>query len=112
MTLALGIGFLLSQSTHYRGRWQQRLRQFIQMLLSSKVITRLLLAVMIIGLVMTRSRMGNTAFFVSLMVAGGLALLLIKNKSTSTTILLSSLLIIDVTIAYIAHWVDSGKNRR
>jgi O-antigen ligase len=111
MTLALGIGFLLSQSTHYRGRWQQRLRQFIQMLLSSKVIMRLLLAVMVIGLVMTRSRMGNTAFFVSLMVAGGLALLMIKNKSTSTTILLSSLLIIDVAIVGTFFGVDKVAER-
>ncbi|MBL4799505.1 MAG: O-antigen ligase family protein [Oleispira sp.] len=111
MTLALGIGFLLSQTTRYRGRWQQRLRQFIQMLLSSKVIMRLLLAVMVIGLVMTRSRMGNTAFFASLMIAGGLALLLMKNKSVSTTILLSSLLIIDVAIVGTFFGVDKVAER-
>ncbi len=111
MTLALGIGFLLSQSTHYRGRWQQRLRQFIQMLLSPKVIMRLLLAVMVIGLVMTRSRMGNTAFFASLMIAGGLALLLMKHKSASTTILLSSLLIIDVAIVGTFFGVDKVAER-
>lgn len=98
MTLAIGIGFLLASSTRYSGDWQQRLRQFIEMLLSPKVIMRLILAIMVIGLVMSRSRMGNTAFFASLMIAGGLALLLMKNKSTSTTILLSSLLIIDIAI--------------
>jgi O-antigen ligase len=98
MSLALGIGFLLASSTRYSGNWQQKLRQFIEVLLSPKIIMRLLLAVMVIGLVMTRSRMGNTAFFVSLMVAGGLALLLMKNKSASTTILLASLLIIDIAI--------------
>ena len=98
MTLALGIGFLLASSTRYSGDWQQRLRQFIEMLLSPKVIMRLTLAIMVIGLVMTRSRMGNTAFFASLMITGGLALLLMKNKSRSTTILLSSLLIIDIAI--------------
>lgn len=98
MSLALGIGFLLASSTKYSGDWQQRLRQFIEVLLSPKVVMRLLLAVMVIGLVMTRSRMGNTAFFASLMITGGLALLLMKNKSASTTILLSSLLIIDIAI--------------
>lgn len=98
MSLAIGIGFLLASSTRYSGDWQQKLRQFIEMLLSPKVVMRLLLAVMVIGLVMSRSRMGNTAFFASLMLAGGLALLLMKNKSTSTTILLSSLLIIDIAI--------------
>ena len=98
MTLALGIGFLLASSTHYSGNWQQRMRQFIEMLLSPKVIMRLTLAIMVIGLVMTRSRMGNTAFFASLMLTGGLALLLMRNKSQSTTILLASLLIIDIAI--------------
>lgn len=98
MSLALGIGFLLSQSTRYRGNWRQRLRQGIDMLLSPKVAMRLLLAVMVIALVLSRSRMGNTAFFASLMIAGGLALLLMKNKSRSTTILLSSLLVIDIAI--------------
>jgi O-antigen ligase len=98
MSLALGIGFLLASSTRYSGNWQQKLRQLIEVLLSPKIIMRLLLAVMVIGLVMTRSRMGNTAFFASLMIAGGLALLLMKNKSASTTILLASLLIIDIAI--------------
>jgi len=98
MSLALGIGFLLASATRYSGNWQQKIRQFIEVLLSPKVIMRLLLAVMVIGLVMSRSRMGNTAFFASLMITGGLALLLMKNKSASTTVLLSSLLIIDVAI--------------
>ena len=98
MSLALGIGLLLASSTRYSGNWQQKLRQLIEVLLSPKVIMRLLLAVMVIGLVMTRSRMGNTAFFASLMMTGLLALLLMKNKSASTTILLSSLLIIDIAI--------------
>jgi O-antigen ligase len=98
LSLALGIGFLLAQSTRYSGSLRQRLRQLVAMLLSDKVLLRLLLAVMVIALVLSRSRMGNTAFFASLMIAGGLALLLMKNKSRSTTILLSSLLIIDIAI--------------
>ena len=98
MSLALGIGFLLSQSARYRGSWRQRLRQTIDTILSPKVIMRLLLAVMVIALVLTRSRMGNTAFFASLMITGALALLLMKNRSRATTVLLTSLLVIDVAI--------------
>lgn len=98
MSLALGIGFLLSQSARYRGSWRQRLRQTIDTILSPKVIMRLLLAVMVIALVLTRSRMGNTAFFASLMITGGLALVLMKNRSRATTVLLTSLLVIDVAI--------------
>mgnify|MGYP000011705482 FL=1 len=111
MSLALGIGFLLASSTRYYGDWQQRLRQFIEMLLSPKVIMRLTLAIMVIGLVMTRSRMGNSAFFASLMIAGGLALLLMKNKSRSTTILLSSLLIIDIAIVGMFFGVEKVAER-
>jgi O-antigen ligase len=111
MALALGIGFLLASSTRYYGDWQQRLRQFIEMLLSPKVIMRLTLAIMVIGLVMTRSRMGNSAFFASLMIAGGLALLLMKNKSRSTTILLSSLLIIDIAIVGMFFGVEKVAER-
>ena len=111
MALALGIGFLLASSTRYYGDWQQRLRQFIEMLLSPKVIMRLILAIMVIGLVMTRSRMGNSAFFASLMIAGGLALLLMKNKSRSTTILLSSLLIIDIAIVGMFFGVEKVAER-
>lgn len=111
MSLALGIGYLLASSTRYRGNWQQRLRQFIEVLLSPKVIMRLTLAIMVIGLVMSRSRMGNTAFFASLMITGGLALLLMKNKSRSTTILLSSLLIIDIAIVGMFFGVEKVADR-
>ena len=98
IALALGIGMLIAQATQYHGSWRERARQFIIMLLSNKVILRLLLAVMVIALVMTRSRMGNTAFFASMSIAGLLALILMKHKTRSTTILLSSLMIIDIAI--------------
>lgn len=98
LALALGIGFLLAQSAEYRGSWRQRLRQLAATFLSNKVLMRLLLAVMVIALVLTRSRMGNTAFFVSLLITGALALVLMRNKSRSTTILLASLLVIDIAI--------------
>jgi len=111
MALALGIGVLLAQSAHYSGSLRQRLRQLITTLLSDKVILRLLLAVMVIALVLTRSRMGNTAFFASLMVAGGLALLLMRNKTRSTTILLSSLLVIDIAIVGTFFGVDKVAER-
>lgn len=98
MVLALGIGVLIAQSADYRGNFRQRLRQFVRMLLSPKVIVRLLLAMMVIALVMSRSRMGNTAFFASMMITGALALVLMRHKTMSTTILLGSLLVIDITI--------------
>ncbi len=98
ISLAIGIGFLLTQGQSLKGNWRQKLRQGIETLLSPKIIMRLLLAIMVIALVLSRSRMGNTAFFASLLITGALTLLLMKNKSRSTVILLSSLLIIDIAI--------------
>ena len=98
LAIALGVGLLLAQTTDYKGSLRQRLRQLVRMLLSSKVLLRLLLAILVIALVLTRSRMGNTAFFASLMVTGGIALFMMRNKTKSTTILLGSLLVIDIAI--------------
>lgn len=99
MCIAIGVGCLLAQGGKQAiGNWRQKLRHTIEVLLSPKIIMRLLLAVMVIALVLSRSRMGNSAFFASLLITGALALLLMKNKSRSTTILLGSLLIIDISI--------------
>jgi O-antigen ligase len=111
MSLAVGIGLLLAKPTIYRGDFRHKLRTLIRVVLSNKVILRLLLAVLVIALVLTRSRMGNTAFFASLMIAGALALLLMRNKTTATTILLGSLLVIDITIVGAFFGVDKVAER-
>lgn len=111
LSVALGVGMLLGQPTRYYGSFRQRLRQLISVMLSSKIILRLLLAVMVIALVLTRSRMGNTAFFASLMIAGALALLLMRNKTTATTVLLTSLLVIDIAIVGTFFGVDKVAER-
>jgi O-antigen ligase len=111
LSLALGIGLLLGQPASYSGSLRQRARQVVKMLLSTKVILRLLLAVLVIALVLSRSRMGNSAFFASLLIAGGLALLLMRNKTTATTVLLSSLLIIDIAIVGAFFGVDKVAER-
>ncbi len=112
MCLAIGIGSLLAQGgKRAAGDWRQKLRQGIEQLLSSKIIMRLLLAIMVISLVLSRSRMGNSAFFASLLITGALALLLMKNKSRSTTILLGSLLIIDIAIVGTFFGVDKVAQR-
>lgn len=111
LSLALGIGLLLAEPTRYFGSVRQRLRQLIEVMLSKKLILRLLLAIMVIALVLTRSRMGNTAFFASLMVAGALALVLMRNKTTATTVLLGSLLVIDIAIVGTFFGVDKVAQR-
>jgi O-antigen ligase len=99
ITLALGIGLMIGalQETGRRS-WRQFVRDTAQLLLSPKAPLRLFLVVMVIALVMTRSRMGNTAFFSSLLIAGAVALLLSRHATRSTVILIASLIAIDIFI--------------
>jgi len=74
LNLAIGIGLLLSSMSEQGSRsWRERIRGWAQSLLSRKVRIRIYLAIMVITLVLTHSRMGNTAFFSSMTIAGVLA---------------------------------------
>lgn len=112
MTIAIGIGLLLASWTSGETirTWRQRVRSLANLMLSAKLLLRLMLAIMVIALVLTRSRMGNTAFFSSMLIAGFLSLLMFrvqtgsiremfsKHETRSTVILLSSLMVIDLFI--------------
>jgi hypothetical protein len=97
MTLSLGIGLLIANLVQGNTRtWRQRLRQWTNTLLGEKARVRLYLALMVIGLILTHSRMGNTAFFSAMLVSGGLGLFLFRRSSKGVIVLFSSLLIIDL----------------
>jgi putative inorganic carbon (HCO3(-)) transporter len=108
ITLALGIGLMVG-SLHDTGRrsWRQFWRDMAALLLSPRAPLRLFLVTMVIALVMTRSRMGNTAFFASLLIAGGVALALSRHATRSTVILIASLIAIDLFI--IGSWFGVEK---
>lgn len=109
MALALGIGLLMADLGGDAAlNWRQRIRNFIKLLLSKKIRLRVYLAIMVIGLVLTRSRMGNTAFFSSLLFAGAVWLLLSYHRpKRSTIILLVSLLAVDLII--VGQWFGIDK---
>ncbi len=95
--LSLGLGMMIATLKSTRsGNWRNRLRRWMTALLSTKALLRLSLIIMVIALVLTHSRMGNSSFFAAMMITGALALLLGRRASRSTIILLSSLLVIDV----------------
>ena len=52
------------------GSWKRFVSNVIEWILSPKMILRLALCILVIALTTTHSRMGNTAFFSSLLVAG------------------------------------------
>lgn len=99
ITLAIGIGVMMGalQETGRR-TWRQFLRDTAQLVLSFKAPLRIFLIVMVVALVMTRSRMGNTAFFSSLLIAGTVALILSRHATRSTVVLIASLIVIDIFV--------------
>lgn len=94
MTLACGIGLLLALRDGRPINW----RAMIELIAGPKARIRLALAIMVIGLVMTHSRMGNTAFFSSLLIVGGIFVLLNKRHRLRNGLILASLILIDVLI--------------
>jgi O-antigen ligase len=99
MCLSLGLGLLIGSLTGEASRgWRQFLRNIVAWILSPKMLLRLALVVMVIALVLTHSRMGNTSFFVSLLVAGAIALLLAKRATRSMVVLIASLIVIDIFV--------------
>ncbi|HSC00883.1 MAG TPA: O-antigen ligase family protein, partial [Burkholderiaceae bacterium] len=99
ISLAIGIGLMIAQLEDRPGRnWRDFFRDTLALLISRKAVLRLVLVIMVIALVMTRSRMGNTAFFSSLLVAGVLALALSRHAPRGTVLLIGSLIVIDIVI--------------
>ena len=108
LNLAIGIGLLLASMSEVGSRsWRERVRSWAQTLLSRKVRLRIYLAIMVITLVLTHSRMGNTAFFASMTIAGIIALVLMKRSPRPVVILLTSLVIIDIFI--VSQWFGLGR---
>lgn len=108
MNLAIGIGMLLAQlHRHPAGSWNEFMRRTIDIVLSSKFRLRLYLAIMVVGLVLTRSRMGNTAFFSSLLLCGVVGLFLQQRLTRNAVIFFVSLLLIDVYI--VGNWFGVDK---
>jgi len=108
MTLAVGIGLLISMlSSQHFSNWRQRVRHYSQTILGPKARLRFVLIILCITLVMTHSRMGNTAFFVSLMISGAIFIFLSRHASKSVIIFLTSLIIIDIVI--IGSWFGFSK---
>lgn len=111
MTLPIGIGLLLGSrkvSHRVRQHWRGILTYILQILLSPVAILRCLLVVMVIGLLMTHSRMGNAAFFHALLIASVIALASARQfrRPGFVAVVIS---IIAVDIALLGTWFDLGK---
>ncbi len=109
MGIAVGIGVLIAglgkdEVLRTARHWY---RKIVRLLLSKKAQLRVYIALCTIALVLTHSRMGNTAFFVSLTIAALLALKLTRHARKTMLFLVVSIIVIDVLI--VSAWFGLDK---
>ncbi|VVP27573.1 hypothetical protein PS900_04183 [Pseudomonas fluorescens] len=107
MTLACGIGLLLALRDNRPFSWLN----LLELLMGSKARLRLALVVMVIALVMTHSRMGNSAFFISLLLVGGIFVLLEKQHRLRNTLILASIILVDMLVISQYFGLEKLKDR-
>lgn len=107
LTLACGIGLLMALRDGRPFRW----RNVLELLMGPKARLRLALVVMVIALVMTHSRMGNAAFFVALTAVGALFVLIDKQHRLRNSLILTSLVLIDVLVISQYFGLEKLKDR-
>lgn len=109
MSIAMGLGILIAglgkeEVLRTTRQWS---RKIVQLLLSKKAQLRVYIALCTIALVLTHSRMGNTAFFVSLTLTALLALKLTLHARKMMFVLVVSVIVIDVLI--VSAWFGLDK---
>lgn len=107
MTLACGLGLLMALRDGRPFSW----RRLPELLIGPKMRIRLALAIMVIALVMSHSRMGNSAFFTSLLLLGGLFTLVHRQHRWRNALILVSLLLIDLLIISQFFGLDKLQDR-
>lgn len=104
--LSLGVGWILGSLTGEGGRAVQakaRLVALLKFMLSGRMVLRLLLVVMVIALVLTRSRMGNGAFLAGLVAVAVMVWWRLPALRRMVAVVVISLLVVDVLV--IGQWV-------
>lgn len=112
MSLCMGVGLIVTQlHTSPSSSQFVFIRRLLEGILSRKMYVRLCLIIMVIALVMTRSRMGNTAFFAATTIGGIIALLFYKQKPRALTALVGSIIAIDTIIIGALFGLENVKQR-
>lgn len=113
LCLSIGIGVLISQLSLKGSSPQLRhkFRDIAVVLLSSKTLIRLSLIIMIIALILTRSRMGNSAFFIALATISVFSFFFYNRKPKHLRILILSFFIIDMILVGSIFGVEKVKQR-
>ena len=103
--LSAGVGLLLTQMRGGGGaaHWRHWLLGLMQFLLSPKMLVRLTMLLMVVALVMTHSRMGNAAFFVTLLLVGLLVAARSRALRQPALWLVASMALVDLVV--VGQWV-------
>jgi len=110
---SIAIGILVSQLSHGTSgdSLRHKVRDFALVLLSTKMVIRLVLVVIIIALILTRSRMGNSAFFMALAVISLFAFFFYKRKPTNLKLLIISFFFLDLILVGSLFGVEKVQQR-
>lgn len=113
LALSVGIGVLVSQlSLNGSGdKLWRKARGVAQMVLSPKMVIRLSLIIMIIALILTRSRMGNSAFFIALACVSVFAFFFYNRKPKHLRLLIVSFFVLDLILIGAIFGVEKVKQR-
>lgn len=111
LCIGLGVGMMLAIHTSKGATFRTSVLSWSEVLLGPKARLRVALIIMVIGLVMSASRSGNTALFSSILITGVLMLAISKKLNRSTIILLVSLILVDVALIGTYFGVERVANR-
>ncbi|GGP90068.1 O-antigen ligase family protein [Shewanella ulleungensis] len=113
LCLSIAFGWLLSElkTTKYEYDLRQRLVDLLSTLFSRKLILRLAIVIMVIGLILSRSRMGNAGFFTALGFVSLLSMFIYRRPPTLFKPLVVSIFILDLLIVGSIFGVDKVKQR-
>lgn len=105
IALAAGCGIMVGHLTPPQGRrrWSIMLRDLMELLLGGKARLRLLLVMLVIVLIATRSRMGNAAFFVALVVATCVYSVFERRRRRGLLLFAASIVAVDLLL--VGAWV-------
>lgn len=112
LTFSAGLAVMLAQMGHAgapvkAAQRHRRLQAALEFMMSGKMVVRLMLVTLVITLVLTRSRMGNGAFFLGLFIVAAWVMARSANLRRSAGVLVVSLLVVDLIV--IGQWVGLSK---
>lgn len=108
--ISAGLGLLLSSfsdETQKMRSLKVKISTILGFILSKKMQLRLLLIIMVVALVLTKSRMGNAGFMIALLLVLILALITMKDLRKTLSWLVASVVLIDALV--LGQWVGIDK---